>query len=418
MYRLYKYLSLIIYPFMYVLLLWRVLRGKENANRFTEKLGFYKVTRPSGKLVWFHVASIGEFNAMLPVMNSIADEFPEVHILVTTVTLTSANVAKHNLPDNAMHQFAPLDCFNIAKRFHEYWHPDLIIWTESELWPNILELCSQDAKLLLINARMSERSYKKWLKYKSLAQYVLNKFSLILAQSNETMTYLNNLGAKEVLYEGNLKFVAANFAFDEKEVRKMKKFTKNRLVVMAASTHPGEEEMFALLQRNVRKINPKFLTIIAPRHPARTEEILKILKQLKLNVITRTSKAEISDEVDILLVDTLGEFGLFYHLTEIVCTGGSWSKIGHSFIEPAKLKNLIIFGPHMENSREVANEFLDKKGALTAANGLEIEKIIIDYAENPDKFQIYKDNGEKIVDEMNQVKDKVLEKIRPFINRL
>lgn len=418
MYKLYKFLSIIAYPFVYILLLWRVLRGKENANRFTEKLAYYKVTRPKGKLIWFHAASIGEFNAMLPLMNSIAEEFPDIHSLVTTVTVTSANVAKHNLPDNALHQFAPLDCYNIAQRFIEYWHPDLIIWTESELWPNLLKLCRKQSKIMLINARMSQVSFEKWLKFQSLAKFVLSNFSLILSQSKETKSYLERLGAENVLYKGNLKFVAVNFAFDSNEVRKMKKFTNNRIVVMAASTHPGEEEMFALLQRNIRKVNRKFLTIIAPRHPSRTEEVIKILKQLKLNVITRTSRAEITDEVDVLLVDTVGEFGLFYHLTEVVCTGGSWSKIGHSFIEPAKLKNLIIFGPHMENSREVANEFLEKKGAITAANGLELEKIIIDYSENPEKYLPYKETGEKIVDEMNQVKDKVLEKIRPFINSL
>jgi 3-deoxy-D-manno-octulosonic-acid transferase len=418
MYKTYKILSLLVYPFIYILLLWRVLRGKENGNRYQEKLGYYKVIRPKGKLIWFHAASIGEFNAMLPVMNSISEEYPDSHLLVTTVTLTAANVAKHNLPDNAMHQFAPLDCINIAKRFINYWKPDLVIWTESELWPNLLKLCSKRSKLLLINARMSETSFNKWLSHKKLAKFVLENFSLILSQSKETKNFLEILGANDVKYVGNLKFVAANFSFNKQEANKLKKQIKNRLVIMAASTHQGEEEMFALLHRNLKKNHPEILTIIAPRHPARTNEVLKVLKNLKLNTITRTSKAEIEDDVDILLADTVGEFGLFFPLTEIVCTGGSWSKIGHSFIEPAKLKNLIIFGPNMQNSREVADEFLERNASITAPNGIELEKIILKYIEDPQDFDIIKSNGEKIVGEMNQVKEKVLKKVRPYVDIL
>jgi 3-deoxy-D-manno-octulosonic-acid transferase len=418
MYKTYRILSFLIYPFIYFLLLWRVLRGKENGVRYTEKLGYYTVSRPKGKLIWFHAASIGEFNAMLPVMKSISEEYPDIHLLVTTVTVTAANVAKHNLPDNAVHQYAPLDCINIAKRFIEYWHPDLVVWTESELWPNLLNLCHKRSKLLLINARLSQKSFEKWSLIKPLAKFVLSNFSLILAQSKETKNFLQQLGAENVIYAGNLKFVAANFAFNVNEAKKIKTRIKNRTVIMAASTHPGEEEMFALLHRNLKQQHPNILTIIAPRHPSRTEEVLKLLGRLKLNTVTRTSKADITDDVDILLVNTVGEFGLFFHLTEVVCTGGSWSKIGHSFIEPAKLKNLIIFGPHMENSREVADEFLARKAAITVNNGIELEKVILEYINNPENFANFKENGEKIVDEMNQVKERVLKKIRSYVDIL
>ena len=418
MYKIYKIISFLIYPLVIVSLFWRVLRGKENSVRCKEKLGFYRVSRAKGKLIWFHAASIGEFNAMLPVINSISEEYPEINLLVTTVTVTAANVAKHNLPDNATHQFAPLDCINIVHRFLDHWSPDLVIWTESEFWPNLLTLCQKRSKLLLINARLSERSFKRWLHVKSLAKLILDSFSLILAQSKETKVLLEKLGAENVVYAGNLKFVAANFAFNADEARKLKRQLKGRLVLMAASTHPGEEEMFALLQRNLKVKCPNLLTIVAPRHPNRADQVLKSLKQLKLEVITRTSKEKIEDSTDILLVNTVGEFGLFFHLTEVVCTGGSWCKIGHSFIEPAKLKNLIIFGSHMDNSREVANEFLERDAAIMAANGVELEKIMTKYIEDPKAFARYKENGAKIVDEMNQVKEEVLEKIRVYVDIL
>ena len=418
MYNIYKFLSFIIYLFICLLLFWRVLRGKENNIRCIEKLGYYKVSRPKGKLVWFHAASLGEFNAMLPVIKSISEEYPENHILVTTVTLTAANVAKHNLPENAIHQFAPFDCINIVNRFLKHWKPNLVIWTESEFWPNLLVLCREKTKLLLINARLSQKSYYRWSYFRSLAEFVLGSFSLILAQNKETKESLEKLGVKNVIYAGNLKFVAANFAFNKMEAKKIKNQLNNRLVLMAASTHPGEEEMFALLHRNLKQQYPDLLTMIAPRHPIRTEEVLKMLNQMKLEVVTRTSREEISASTDVFLIDTVGELGLFYHLSEIVCTGGSWSKIGHSFIEPAKLKNLIIFGSHMENSREVADDFLNREAAIYAKNGIELEKIILEYIKNPEKFNKFKDNGAKIVDEMNQVKEQVLEKIRPYTNKL
>ncbi len=418
MYKTYRILSFLLYPFICLMLLWRVLRGKEHGVRYVEKLGYYTVSRPKGNLIWFHAASIGEFNAMLPIMKSIYEEYPDMHILVTTVTITAASVAKHNLPDNAIHQFAPLDCINVAKRFIDYWQPNLVVWTESELWPNLLKLCHKRAKLLLINARLSQNSFERWKSVKPLAEFVLSNFSLILAQSKETKRYLELLGGKNVIFAGNLKFVAANFAFNMHEAERIKKKIKNRLVIMAASTHPGEEEMFALLHRNLKQKFPNLLTIIAPRHPSRVDEVLKILRHLKLNAVTRTSKAEIDDDVDILLVNTVGEFGLFFHLTEVVCTGGSWSKVGHSFIEPAKLKNLIIFGPHMEHSREIANEFLERKAAITVGNGLELEKVMLEYIENSENFAQFKVNGEKIVDEMNQVKERVLKKIRSYVDML
>ena len=414
-YQLYKLFSLLIYPFIRLLLIYRVSSGKEDKLRYQEKIGSYKVKRPQGKLLWFHAASIGEFNAVLPIIREISIEYPEINILVTTVTLTAANIAKNNLPSNAIHQFAPLDCANIIKKFIAYWQPDLVIWTESELWPNMLIFAKQRAKLLLVNASLSQRSFSRWQRIKSLAKYILNNFDLILAQSHETKGFLEKLGAENVIYTGNLKFIAANFVFDEIEVQGLQLQMKDRKVIMAASTHAGEEEIFAQLQANLGKKFPKLLTIIAPRHPSRINEVKEAVSKLNLNFITRSSKQPINDDIDVLLVDTLGEFGLFYRLTEIVCIGGSWVKIGHNFIEPAKLDNLIIFGPNMNSSREIADEFLANHAALSANNEQELEKIIENYLLDSEKFTHFKDNGKKMVDKMSQIKELVLEKITPYI---
>ncbi len=415
MYKIYKIISYLVYPLIILLLSLRVQKGKEDSDRYKEKLGFFKTKRPAGKLIWFHAASIGEFNAILPIIKSIAEEFPSLNILVTTVTATAAKIAQNNLPKNAIHQFSPLDCYNIVNRFFDYWQPNLVIWTESEFWPNMLMLCKKRAKLLLINARLSQKSFAKWNLVKPLAKFVLDSFSLILAQSKETKLLLEQFNIKHVEYFGNLKFIAANFTFNLDEVSKIKNQIKNRIVLMAASTHPGEEEMFAKLQQDLKAKYPQLLSVVAPRHPNRREGVLEVFKQFNLKVVTRSSKEAVTDNTDILLVDTIGEFGLFFRLSEIACTGGSWHRIGHSFIEPAKLKNLIIFGPQMDNSREVADEFLAKGGAIEANNIEEIEKIVTAYIENPHSFDHFKEKGGKIVDEMNEVKEKVLIAIRPYV---
>lgn len=416
MYKLYQLISLLIYPFIRILLLIRILKGKEDSSRYKEKLGITSVKRPSGKLIWFHAASIGEFNAILPIIKEIDEKYPKINILLTTVTLTSANIAKNNLPNKVISQFMPFDCINIVKKFISYWQPNLVIWTESELWPNIINMAHKQCPLLLINARISLKSFSRWYLAPKFANFILSKFSLILAQSYETKSLFEKLGIKDVLCIGNLKYMAANFVFDENELAKIKDQIKNRIVLMAASTHPGEEEIFATTHINLKKQYPQLLTIIAPRHPNRIDEVKNTLSNL--NVITRSSKEAINSSTDILLVDTIGEFGLFFRLSEVVCIGGSWKKIAHSFIEAAKLKNLVIFGPNMNNSREVADEFLEKGAAIFAINQQEIELTLESYIKNPDKFNIFKDNGEQIVDKMSQVKEKIFIKIAPFIDKL
>ena len=390
------------------------MKGKEDSLRYKEKLGFSSIKRPNGKLIWFHAASIGEFNAVLPIIKAISEKHPSINILVTTVTLTAANIAKNNLPSNAFHQFMPLDSYIIVKRFLSHWQPNLVIWTESEFWPNMLMLCN--AKILLINARLSQKSFDKWNLMPSLAKLILDKFSLITAQSLETKVLLEKLGAKNIFCLGNLKFIAANFSFNQNELETLQAQLKNRVVIMAASTHKGEEEMFARLHKELKIKYPKVLTIIAPRHPNRKDEVMRCLNGLE--VVTRSSNNNISKNTDILLLDTIGEFGLFFRLSEIVFVGGSWKKIAHSFIEPAKLRNLIIFGPNMDNSQEVADEFLAKDGALFAEDEKSIAKIVNQYLKTPDDFNKIKDNGVKIVEEMSQVKDNLLDKISFFIDKL
>ena len=418
MYQLYKFISILLYPLVKLILKSRIKKNKEDPHRAREKLGYSKRQRPKGSLIWFHAASIGEFNAILPIIKSISEEFPSIHILVTTVTLTAANIAANNLPHNAIHQFSPFDCDNIIEKFIKHWQPNLIIWTESEFWPNMIIRSSKQAPLLLINARLSEKSFSKWNLIKPLARFILNKFSLILTQNKESKIFIDKLGVKNAIESGNLKFIAGHFNFESKDLDKLKKEVKNRIAVMAASTHPGEEEIFTEIHSSLKEKHPNLLTIIAPRHPNRTEEVITILKKSNLKFVTRSSQDKITKATDIVLVDTLGEFGLFYRLTKIVCVGGSWARIGHNFIEAAKLGNLIIFGPCMNNSREVSDYFLNKNAALTANNTHEIEKIIENYLSHPADFSQLQKNAIITVNEMDKIKESVIHDIRPYISIL
>lgn len=410
-YKLYRFFSCLLYPFLKLLLCYRVVKGKEDKGRYLEKLGFYKLARPKGKLIWFHAASIGEFNAILPIILFVAQKH---NILLTTVTLTAAKIAKANLPQNAIHQFMPFDSLFCVKRFLKYWHPDLIIWTESEIWPNII--FESKAPKILINARISQKSFRRWSYFKNFASQILNNFTLILAQSEETKYYLEQLGFSNSEFLGNLKYVASNFNYDKQELEHLRKEAKDRLIIMAASTHHGEEAMIKSVHLLVKQKYPHLLTIIAPRHVERAKAILSDLEGLK--VALRSKKEAITKETDILLVDTIGEFGLFYRLSKIVCMGGSWKRIAHSFLEPAKLGNLIIMGPNIDNSREIAECFIKGKAAIFAVNEKEIAQAIKNYLDFPEESQEIINNASKIVEEMNQVKDKVIAKLAPFTDNL
>lgn len=413
LYQIYKLLSFLFYPLCVLLLLFRVKKGKEDSIRYKEKLAIYTVPRSEGKLIWFHAASIGELNAILPIIKEIPSQF---NVLLTTVTLTAEKIARNNLPANTIHQFAPIDSIVIIRKFVQYWKPDLVIWTESELWPNMIVLAKQRADILLVNARLSKKSYDKWRLVSYLAKFILTKFNLILAQSKETENLLKKLGAENVQYLGNLKFTADNFFFNQEELNYLSEQIKYRFVCMAASTHPGEEEIFAHIHKDLKIRYPYLLTVIAPRHIDRKEEILPIFNDL--NVVTRSSGDAVTDDTDILLVDTIGEFGLFFRLSNIVCVGGSWCKVGHSFLEAAKLDNLIIFGPQMDNSRELSDNFLQNKAALLALNAIQIQKILENYMKDPDNFISFKNNAHKLLNEMAEVKKNIITKIQPFIKKL
>jgi 3-deoxy-D-manno-octulosonic-acid transferase len=392
MFKLYAFLVTMLQPFIYLLLNYRRRIGKEHATRFPERLGIATKKRPNGKIIWFHAASVGELNAILPLINHMAKDNHKLNILVTTVTLTSAAIAQKNLPKNSFHQFVPIDTNKAVKRFLAHWKPDLAIWTESELWPNLIHRTHKVCRLILLNARISDRSYSKWLKYRFFAQRILAEFDLILPQENTDLERLKSLGAKNIQYIGNLKYDAPALAFDKSELAKLKAQIGKRPVFVAASTHSGEEVEIIKCHKILQEKHPNLLTIIVPRHSKRSAEIAEGLSTI--NFATRSINEKITAKTAIYLADTMGELGLFYSLADVSFVGGSLMDVGgHNPLEPARFKNAIISGAHIFNFTTIYNEMQQAKAILIANDCADLAKKIDQLLNDKDKRELLGKNA-------------------------
>ena len=364
--KLYRLLTKLGEPLVRVYLRFRLARGKEDAERFAERFGHASKPRPRGKVIWCHAASVGEASSLLMLIEKIHEQYPNMSIILTTGTVTAARMIEKRLPPYAIHQYAPVDLVPCVTRFLDTWQPKLAIWIESELWPNTLAALRQrHITGILLNARMSERSFRNWYRFKGFAQELLSTFRLCLAQTEGDKSRFIALGARPVKCVGNLKYVSLPLPFDKEELERMREDAEGRFVWLMASTHEGEEEMAIMTDRVLASRHPRLLTIIAPRHPVRGDEIEKLIVSHGL-VCTRRSRGErITEKTQVYLADTMGEMGLFYALCSITVLGGSFAGTGgHNPIEPAQLGSAVIFGPSMYNFSEVAREFIANQAAV------------------------------------------------------
>lgn len=356
---LYRVASSLIAPLIPLYLNRRVKNGKEDADRLAERLGTASIERPPGPLIWVHAASVGESLSVLPVMDSILNQYHDVSILITTGTVTSAQLIDQRKPERVIHQFVPVDLPGAVAEFLDHWQPNLGLWVESEFWPNLIsQAAKRQIPLALVNARISAKSHKKWKKWPKTIECLLNCFSVVLAQNNDISDMLASLGAKDPVVAGNLKFVADPLPFDKDEFAKLDQHMTGRLRWIVASTHPGEEEMAAQAHLQLKKITQKFLTIVVPRHPERGEDVALSLEALNLKVARRALDQPIEMDTDIYVADTLGELGLFYRLCDIAFIGGSLVPHGgQNPLEAARLDCAILHGPHIHNFDTVYHDF-------------------------------------------------------------
>jgi 3-deoxy-D-manno-octulosonic-acid transferase len=361
---LYRGLTTIGAPLIAYYLDRRMARGKEDRVRFGERRGLTNWSRPDGKVVWLHAASIGESISMLPVIKRLQSHSGTT-VLLTTGTVTSAEVMAERLPEGAIHQYVPVDRLPWVRRFLDHWRPDLALWSESEFWPNLLvETAERGVPLILLNGRISDRSFAKWRRQPRLMRILLDGFVLCLGQTPTDAERLSLLGAKNVACRGNLKFAAPPLPVDDMALAGLEDQLGDRPRWLAASTHPGEEAAIGHIHQTLAISHPRLLTIIVPRHPNRGDEVAAELMAQGLSVVRWGSGQVVEEKTQILLADTLGELGLFIRLAPIVFMGKSLiGQGGQNPLEPARLGASVLFGPHMDNFSEIANRMCQASAA-------------------------------------------------------
>jgi len=359
-------------------------RGKEDPSRIEERHGRASRARPDGTLVWVHGASVGESIAALPLVGALLEK-PGRHVLVTTGTVTSAQLMAERLPARAFHQYAPLDSAGAVKRFLDHWRPDLALFVESEFWPNlILKTRERQVPMALINARVSERSFRGWSRASALARVLLSSFDACLAQDDATASRLTRLGAKSVRVSGSLKADAPPLPVDEAALDAFNTAVGSRPVFLAASTHPGEEAILLDVALKLRKHYPNVLMVLVPRHPPRGPEIEAAALAKGFETQRRSTGALPSPPTEVYVADTLGELGVFYRAAPFAFLGGSLIEHGgQNPLEPARLGTAVVTGPHTHNFEDIFRVLLEAQGEGRAQTTEELHALVSRLIDDP-----------------------------------
>ncbi|HEU4985581.1 MAG TPA: lipid IV(A) 3-deoxy-D-manno-octulosonic acid transferase [Rhizobiaceae bacterium] len=359
----YRWAGAAVYPLIGGYVAWRASKGKEDRARRRERYGQTNRARPEGPLIWVHAASVGETVAVIGLIEHILGY--GINIVLTTGTVTSAKVAEERLGDRVIHQYVPLDLKPAISRFLNHWKPDLAIMAESEIWPmTILELGVRRVPQVLVNGRLSDRSFAGWRKHPFLAEALFENLAHVVAQSEGDGERFRILGARPVTVSGNLKVDTSPPPVDPDALAQLKGEIGARKTWAAISTHPGEEAIAVEVHRMLRRRHPDILTIIVPRHPERAAALEAEFTAAGLQVARRGRKDPIRLETDILLGDTIGEMGLYLRLTEIAFVGRSLAiEGGQNPIEPAMLGTAVLAGKNVQNFRETYRRLIDRGGA-------------------------------------------------------
>jgi len=363
--RVYRLLSAVSAALAPLLLARRVRRGKEDRERLPERKGFARLARPQGPLIWLNAASVGELASALPLIERLRAR--GVEMLVTTGTVTSGELAEQRLPRGVIHQFVPLDVPRFVRRFLDHWRPDLALFVEQDLWPNmIVEASARGVPLILINGRLSESSFRRWTRLRAMIVDLLERFDLCLASTVADAERFTALGAPRLQTVGNLKLDGPAPPADDRKLLELKDAIAMRPLIAAASTHPGEESAVIEAHRRLRGNFPGLLTLIVPRHPERGPGVVELAAAAGLKAALRSRGERPDAATEIYVADTVGELGVVYRLTPVVFIGGSLvNHGGQNPIEAAKLGAAILHGPHVFNFAEIYE-------ALDAAHGAEL----------------------------------------------
>ena len=370
MFFIYKILINLVFFFSPIIIIFRIFKGKEDTSRFIEKIGFFSKKRNKGKLIWFHGASVGEIQSIIPLLERFEKNKEIRQILVTSNTVSSSFIIKNLKFKKTIHQFFPIDQFYFTSKFIDYWKPKISIFIDSEIWPCMYrELKKNSIPLFLLNARITPKSFRRWNFFNHLSKNIFENIQVAYPANIETGKFLKKLKVQKITNIGNIKFcepkIKKDFNFSNSFLLKIKK----RLIFCASSTHKGEEDLIAKLHLKLKKKHKNLLTVIIPRHINRINEIYNNLKLLRLKTIIRTSNKNIDKNTDIYLVDTYGETKRFFNISKIAFIGGSLIKHGgQNPIEPAKFGLKILHGPNVHNFNDIYKLFNKKKIAYKIKN--------------------------------------------------
>lgn len=360
----YRAATAVLGPFAGAYLNDRARRGKEDPARLEERFGRYQQARPSGTLVWMHAASVGESAVAMALIDAMSASDASLSFLLTTGTRTSAELVARRAPARTLHVYSPLDRADSVRKFLDHWRPDLGVFLESELWPNlILAARSRGVKLALVNARMSPKSLRRWRSWREAGRHLIGAFEFVSAADSRTAEALSDLRGDDVPAPGNLKLAAPPPRVDASARDALAAQIRNRPLWLAASTHGGEDAIVLKAHDLLRAAHPEALLIIAPRHPERGEDISHLAGGAPMR-----SRGGSPEHVPYYIADTLGELGTLYDLAPVALVAGSLLPHlkGHNPIEPAKLGAAIITGPHVESFQDVFDALLAADGATVA----------------------------------------------------
>lgn len=420
MLQLYRSISGAAEPLFTALLSSRVKDGKEIAARLPERRGQSSLARPDSPLAWIHAASVGESQSALILIHSLLKQNPKIHILMTTGTVSSAHMMQKNLPSGAIHQFYPLDHPDWVKSFLDHWHPDLVLWMESELWPNMLaEIKKRSIPAVLVNARLSNRSFKRWSWVRGSAGEILSSFAKVLTQSEKEAARYKALGASNVTATGNLKYSAQPLPFNEYDLRNLQGAIGARPVWLYASSHQGEEALACRVHDRLKSSFPDLLTIIVPRHPERREEIGRTCADSGVKAQFRgADKVLPAYDTQIYVADTFGELGLFYRIAPLACIGRSFSDDGgggHNPIEAAQLHCAVLYGPNVQYQKELYEEMSQAGAALPVKDEQDLISAIQSLLHEKEKCEALQRAGYGFVQTKSAVIGSVITAIEPLI---
>ncbi|HWE77679.1 MAG TPA: 3-deoxy-D-manno-octulosonic acid transferase [Pseudolabrys sp.] len=405
-------------PLTPLLLRQRLVRGKEIDERLCERRGEGKLPRPDGPLVWLHAASVGEVMSVLPLIERISDR--GLTMLVTSGTVTSSEIAAQRMPPGVIHQFVPLDVPSFVERFLDRWRPQLALFVESDLWPNLLiETARRDVPLVLLNARLSERSFRRWQRLPQFIGHLLQGFDLCLARTRADAERLTQLGGRKVVVSGNLKLDVPAPPADAPALAALQDAVGSRPVMAAASTHPGEDELVIAAHKRLRADMPGLLTLIAPRHPERGPQIAALASAAGLTAAVRSESALPNAATDIYVADTMGELGLLYRLTPVVFIGGSLIPHGgQNPIEAAKLGTAIVHGPHVANFQELYAELDAANGAELVADGDRLAATLGALLTQPILRERMARAGHDVVEALGGALERTMQGLEPYLDPL